>query len=433
MNAFFFGHSMMILRHGLLVLFLTGLAALAVNREGVQLPPWHEGDLDIHHISTGCGNSTFLVMPDGTTMLIDAGDVDRKAMLKHLPLKVQERKPSGERRAGEWIADYIRRFAPDKSGAKIDYAVVSHFHSDHFGKVSETSPLSAKGQYRLGGITDVAEKISLGLLVDRAAPDYRIPFDLLADDPTGRGSLANYVRFVRNRLANGEKVERFEPGRNDQFRLLYASAAFPQFQVRNLAANGVIWSGEGNGSMTLVPEGSIHAGNFDENPLSIALLVTYGRFRYYAGADLPGLADHGKPAWFDVETPLSKVVGPVDVMALNHHGNRDSCNGTFLQSLRPRVVVQQNWISDQPGGEVVHRLFELSRNVGPVDAFSTGMHEETRVAIGPVMDKVYKSYRGHVVIRVASGGDGYTVFVLDDMDPRRAVLATHGPYKSTGR
>ena len=36
------------------------------------LPPWQEGCLDIHLINTGKGESTFYILPDGTTMLIDA-------------------------------------------------------------------------------------------------------------------------------------------------------------------------------------------------------------------------------------------------------------------------------------------------------------------------------------------------------------------------
>ncbi|MDR0844026.1 MAG: twin-arginine translocation signal domain-containing protein, partial [Tannerella sp.] len=39
------------------------------------LPDWQDGFLDIHHICTGRGESTFIIAPDGTTMLIDAGDL----------------------------------------------------------------------------------------------------------------------------------------------------------------------------------------------------------------------------------------------------------------------------------------------------------------------------------------------------------------------
>jgi hypothetical protein len=55
---------------------LTALATLLTVVSGqapAALPPWTPGTLDIHHIATGQGNSTFFVLPDGTTMHVDAG------------------------------------------------------------------------------------------------------------------------------------------------------------------------------------------------------------------------------------------------------------------------------------------------------------------------------------------------------------------------
>ena len=42
---------------------------------GEQLPSWQKGYLDIHHISTGRGDCTLMILPDGTTMMVDAGDL----------------------------------------------------------------------------------------------------------------------------------------------------------------------------------------------------------------------------------------------------------------------------------------------------------------------------------------------------------------------
>jgi len=50
--------------------------------------------------------------------------------------------------------------------------------------------------------------------------------------------------------------------------------------------------------------------------------------------------------------------------------------------------------------------------------------------IGPIMDSIYKSYGGHIVIRVAPGGDRYEVYVLDDADKRRKLAKRFGPYQS---
>ena len=67
---------------------------------------------------------------------------------------------------------------------------------------------------------------------------------------------------------------------------------------------------------------------------------------------------------------------------------------------------------------------------GPRDVFSIGMAPESRVAIGPIMDSLYKSYHGHVVIRVAPGGESYEVYVLNDADTTRQVVQRNGPYQT---
>ena len=41
-----------------------------------------------------------------------------------------------------------------------------------------------------------------------------------------------------------------------------------------------------------------------------------------------------------------------------------------------------------------------------------------------------KSDSGHVVVRVANGGDTYRVFVLDDRDEQLKIKSIHGPYTS---
>src|SRR3546814_10623984 len=89
-------------------------------------------------------------------------------------------------------------------------------------------------------------------------------------------------------------------------------------------------------------------------------------------------------------------------MLLDHHANRDSVNEIILRNLAPRVMVQQNWLSPQPGEEVVTRMASRGLYPGPRDVFATGMSPESREVIGPIMDSIYKRYGGHVVVRVRS-------------------------------
>ena len=62
---------------------------------GRPLLPWRQGRLDIHHISTGRGDSSLIVCPDGTTIMLDAGAMYDKPRF-NLDLT-----PNATRRPGE--------------------------------------------------------------------------------------------------------------------------------------------------------------------------------------------------------------------------------------------------------------------------------------------------------------------------------------------
>lgn len=413
---------------------VTALFAFAAGAaaEGTEqtLPPWTDGYLYIHHVSTGRGNAAYIVTPDGTTMLIDAGEADRKFIESVSPLKPFPPRPNAGHSAGYWIAHYIRQFAPPGKPIVLDYALITHFHTDHIGTIQATSKMSATGAYRLAGITEVAELIPITTLIDRAAPDYNFPVNLRACTGGYDGlSLANYLDMAAFRAQSGQPAVGLRPGELDQIRL-HQPRRFPDFHIRNIASNGVIWTGRGNEVEQYIPHGAVKDCNFDENPFSTAIKISYGRFDYFTGGDLPGVPDYTQPFWRDMETPVAAVVGPVDAMTLDHHGNRDSTNGAILRALRPRVIIQQNWLSAQPGEEVVVRMASHEFYSGPRDAFSTGMSPETQIAIGPIMDRIYRSYSGHVVLRVAPGGSSYEVFILNDGDEAREVIKHFGPYQA---
>ena len=65
---------MKLVRMLVLVILAVLVAAIEAQPVGEIVPPWMPGTLDIHQINTGRGNSALLIMPDGTTMLVDAGN-----------------------------------------------------------------------------------------------------------------------------------------------------------------------------------------------------------------------------------------------------------------------------------------------------------------------------------------------------------------------
>ncbi|WP_157830451.1 hypothetical protein [Siphonobacter sp. SORGH_AS_0500] len=88
---------------GMLIFWLLCAAAYGQNTDTTQVE-WREGYLDIHHINTGRGNSTFFLFPDGTTLLWDAGDLNASAFLKkNAPLKVSPARPNHSKTPGNGL------------------------------------------------------------------------------------------------------------------------------------------------------------------------------------------------------------------------------------------------------------------------------------------------------------------------------------------
>lgn len=161
------------------LLFLTSLPLFSQTSGGKDcLPEWQPGMLDLHFISTGCGNCSFCILPDGTTFLVDAGELARPDIRAGAP------KPDETKSTGEWIADYIQQFSPAGKDTKLDFVLLTHFHGDHTGAIDK-----------------VRESVPFGTLIDR----------------------------------NTAQV-----GSSSQIHLLKDPASFPDFNIRILFASGKI-------------------------------------------------------------------------------------------------------------------------------------------------------------------------------------------------
>jgi hypothetical protein len=411
-------------------LFLIAVATSALAQTGPfhrgdVLPPWAPGMLDIHQIVTGRGNAAFMMFPDGTTLLLDAGDA-ASANDDRLRVSDTDQRPNASRTPAQWIARYIRHMAG--SNTRLDYVVITHFHGDHIGAITGSEPLSAHGDYRLRGITEISETLPIVRLIDRGWPDYAY-----LPPPASDKTFANYRRFVAESEAAGRiRMFRAEAGSATQIKQVRRPEPGLPFEVRIVAVNDRVWTG--NGDVTKIRFPALDSIPLredwpDENMCSAAIRVRYGRFDYFTGGDMAGYPTPGAAAWHDEETDVAHAIGPTDVHVVNHHGSLEEENPFWLATLRSRVMIVPAWAATHPSPDVLKRMLSTRIYPEPRDIFVTLFREATKMATGPRADRVASDH-GHVVVRVEPGGARYWVLVLDDTTESYRITSVHGPYTS---
>lgn len=367
------------------------------NKE--YLPDWQEGYLDIHQISTGRGDAAFLILPDGTTMLVDAGDLGKFTGSQ----EIMQVKPNESKRPGEWIANYIKHFSkPLNNEGAIDYAIMTHFHDDHIGSNGSYAIDVPGVPYRLTGVTQVGHILKIKELADRAWPDYD---GMTAGKDVARGDIDNYKKFVADRTSKGLETIRFEVGTDKQFPLKNDAAAYPEFKIRNIACNGYIWTGEGNNSKPVFTEETMK--RLDENNSSCALLLSYGDFDWFTGGDIEGRGHSD-----DMETSVGALIGETEVVVANHHAYSDAMNDSFIMNTKPRAFIIPVWDWYHPQPVTLDAMLSQKLYKGEREVYAAGLVEGNRTRLGENGQKIMPS--GHIVVRVYPGGNKYQIFVLND-------------------
>lgn len=163
----------------------------------------------------------------------------------------------------------------------IDYMIISHYHKDHFGCTKA-----------------VLDKFPLR----------KASYDRPGDPENATDTYDAYVAAVGNKRRHVN---------NNTVITLDADSSNPV--TINIAAFG------GAGVDTT-----------NENDQSVAAVVHFGEFDVMMAGDLSGFKTK---RYKDIETPVSKKVGQVEVLKINHHGSDHSSNSRWLAKLKPRVAM----------------------------------------------------------------------------------------------
>ena len=384
-----------------MLVFLLAAGVILESCSGKSMAPWKEGYLDIHQISTGRGNATFMILPDGTTMMVDMGDLGDTS---HFRQEVMPAVPSSAKSPAQWVARYVRHFSrPLHNDGQIDYMLITHYDSDHIG---------APG---IRGVSELDTLLHIEKIVDRGY-DYPTVEQALS---MNRWTLPDYLKTLESRAERGLGYEKFVVGSECQFALIHQPRK--DFKIRNIYANGHLWTGDGLRDV-VIGEGDEYTENLkamNENRLSCTINISYGDFDYHSGGDIQGSSANSTRPWRNVEKFVGELIGETDVILANHHAYSDAMYEPFIKAVTPQVCIVPVWDFYHPQPSTLHNMLS-----GGIDeeypavrdsvsyVFSAGLVASNRERLASDGQQIMPD--GHIVVRVYKGGGRFQVFVLDD-------------------
>lgn len=235
--------------------------------------------MEIYFIDVEGGQATLLKSPEGESILFDTGW------------------PGFDGRDANRIAA-----AAQKAGvSKIDYLVITHFHTDH-----------------VGGLTQLAAKMPIVHLVDHGQTVE---------------SNANAQKLYAAYEAVAAKAKRITVKPGDKLPV-------KGLNVEILAAHGAATRRPGKAN-ALCSAAEKKADDTTDNGQSVGTLVTYGKFRFL---------DLGDLTWnneLELVCPENRI-GKIDLYLTTHHGTDSSGPAALVHAISPTVAVMNN--GEKKGG-----------------------------------------------------------------------------------
>src|SRR6266852_1765837 len=260
-------------------MFAAGLGLLPGLFAGAGLSPAPPAQkaLQIYFVDVEGGQATLFVMPDGKSLLIDAGWSGNNGR----------------------DADRIAAAAKDAGINKVDFVLITHYHDDH-----------------VGGAPQLAAKIPVGTFIDHGE-----------NRETSDAGASRVFAAYQQLLSSGKyKHIIAKPGE---------VLPITGMQVRVVTADGELierplpGGGKENASCANAAKPPV---DVTENPRSLGTLITFGKLRILDLGDLT--SDKG----MDLMCPMNKI-GAVVIYVVSRHGRQQSGSPVLVHAIAPGVAI----------------------------------------------------------------------------------------------
>ena len=237
--------------------------------------------LDLYFIDVEGGQSTLIVTPAGQSLLIDTGF------------------------AGNDGRDVRRIMAAARHAGitRIDYLLITHFHSDHDGGAPELVPQLPVGTF-----------VDHGSLVN-----------------PGTGDPASQSRAFEAYVAVRKTGAHLEPKPGDRVPIDGVDAIVVSASGATITAPLDSAGAPNAACAAKAPD----ADEPFENPRSTGIVLRYGRFGFIDLGDLTGAP------LYALFCPRN-LLGHADVYLVPHHGGKDAAHPAYVSAVQPRVAVMNN-------------------------------------------------------------------------------------------
>lgn len=305
------------LRRALLGAAVAGFACMASPSPAAAAAA--EGSLKIVSIDVEGGAATLYVTPEGRSFLFDTGWAAGAGPAL----------PPGSPPPGPTLSSAERIVAAVKAAGltKLDYLGISHYHVDH-----------------MGGFHDLIARLQVDAFVDHG-PNRQPTSPTATPAQIATSAESMYARYEA--AIAGKRRIIMKPGDTLSLGDLTFTAVTSDRQQIAAPLPGAGAPG------ARCAEATVKGADTSEDAFSLGLVAQWGQARILALADTP----------WNVETRLvcpTNLIGKVDLMIADNHGNDAANAPLLLENVRPTAVLVNNGPTKGADGPALERLSAIA-------------------------------------------------------------------------